>query len=375
MSEQDREARLPKPFEAMLEGWPVAERDDAFWDDGAEKITERLESARGEAAAHSALLEPPLPAEAGEPGFERTPKAEEPPPRSLAELARMSLATEAPKSGATDLALASLSLANGARASSPLIAEAETAARASAPAVEPVAAAAPVQALPVRRPQRSAAGPLAMAAIGLMGLAAAAVIVVRAQRQGESSPIAAAPPSAAPAAVAAQPTATATAEDIVALDDLSPGKAAGAAAAPRPSGEKVAAKAGGQKPEEPPAPEAKPAEPPAAVAKAEEKKDDEAAKLMKPAATAGDLPDKPSTGAVQAAIGSVMGSARACVAGHDEDSRATITFGSDGRVSSVAVSGKAAGTPAEACIKAALGKARVQPFARPSFSVGAAIRP
>ncbi|MCC6901635.1 MAG: hypothetical protein IT377_21870, partial [Polyangiaceae bacterium] len=77
----------------------------------------------------------------------------------------------------------------------------------------------------------------------------------------------------------------------------------------------------------------------------------------------------------QAAIGSVMGSARACVAGPDEASRATLTFGSDGRVQSVAVSGKAAGTPAEACIKAALGKARVQPFARPSFSVGTTIRP
>jgi hypothetical protein len=167
-------------------------------------------------------------------------------------------------------------------------------------------------------------------------------------------------------------------KDIVQLEDLAPGKTGGGAGAAARGGEKVAAKAGSPLAKAEEAPKEPSAEVPApeAVAKAAaEKKDDEAAKQMKPAATAGDLPDKPSTGAVQAAIGSVMGSARACVAGQGEDSRASISFGSDGRVKSVGVSGKAAGTPAEACIRAALSKARVQPFARPSFSVGATIRP
>lgn len=372
MSKQDGEARLPKPFEAMLASWPVAERDEGFWDDHAEKVAERLDGAK----LDEALLAAPLPAERGEPGFAEAPRAEEAPPRSLAELARMSLAADAAKAEPADLARESLSVA---RTSAPLIAEAtraQAAELAASVATPSAPAVAPVQALPARpAPQRSAAGPLAMAAIGLLGLAAAGVIVVRAQKQGESAPVAAAPPSAAAQPTTAAPSPSAApGEAIVKLDDLAP--TPGATAAARPSGEKLAARGAEAKPEEPPKPpEAKPPEAPEAVAKAEEKKDDEAAKLMKPAATAGDLPDKPSTGAVQAAIGSVMGSARACVAGHDEDSRATITFGSDGRVQSVAVSGKAAGTPAEACIKAALGKARVQPFARPSFSVGATIRP
>lgn len=365
MSKQNGEARLPKPFEEMLSGWPAPERDDAAWDESAERIAERLEAATAERTS-DALLAAPLPPEKGEAGYSSDPRAAEAPPRSLAELARMSLEADAVKSDESDLARESFSLLTASRASAP---SAPDLAAANAAAVAPPPA--PVLPLPPKKEQRSAAGPLAMAAIGLLGLAAAGVIVVRAQRQGDSAPVTAVPAAAPAPTAAAQSTATPK-EDIVALEELEPGKPTAAGPAARPSGEKLALKAGEPSQEEPKG-QAKP-EPPAAGAKAEDKKDDEAAK-MKPALTAGDLPDKPSTGAVQAAIGSVMGSARACVAGHDEASRATITFGSDGRVQSVAVSGKAAGTPAEACIKAALGKARVQPFARPTFGVGAAIRP
>ncbi|HET9955041.1 MAG TPA: hypothetical protein VFQ61_11080, partial [Polyangiaceae bacterium] len=52
---------------------------------------------------------------------------------------------------------------------------------------------------------------------------------------------------------------------------------------------------------------------------------------LKPAAgsaAAGGLPDKPATGAVQAALGSVMGAARACVAGAATPTPAQIVFGS-----------------------------------------------
>ena len=87
------------------------------------------------------------------------------------------------------------------------------------------------------------------------------------------------------------------------------------------------------------------------------------------------MPDKPSSGAVNAAIGSVMGAARACVAGQDGPSTARIVFGSDGKVQSVSVSGAAAGTAAAGCIESAFKKARVQPFAAPTFSIGATIRP
>jgi hypothetical protein len=87
------------------------------------------------------------------------------------------------------------------------------------------------------------------------------------------------------------------------------------------------------------------------------------------------LPDKPSTGAVQVAIGSVMEAARACVVGQQASSRASVRFGSDGRVAAVNLSGPAAGTAAGRCVESALGGARLQPFSRPSFVVNLSVRP
>ncbi|HEX2879689.1 MAG TPA: hypothetical protein VHO25_09125, partial [Polyangiaceae bacterium] len=83
----------------------------------------------------------------------------------------------------------------------------------------------------------------------------------------------------------------------------------------------------------------------------------------------------PSSGAVQAAVGSVLGNARSCVAGDREASRARVVFNSSGSVSQVTVTGPAAGTPAESCIKAALSKARVAPFQKANYSVDTTIRP
>ena len=99
---------------------------------------------------------------------------------------------------------------------------------------------------------------------------------------------------------------------------------------------------------------------------------------LKPAAgePAEDLmPDKPSTGAVQAAIASVMGSARSCVAGADGPTPATVIFGSNGSVKSVVIGGAVEGTPAGKCISSALSRAKVAPFAQSSFSVGVSVRP
>jgi hypothetical protein len=86
------------------------------------------------------------------------------------------------------------------------------------------------------------------------------------------------------------------------------------------------------------------------------------------------VPFRPSQGAINGALGIALPSARACLETDSPISRATITFRSDGAVSDVVVEGWAAGKPAEACIRAALGKARVPPFAQPIYSVPATIR-
>jgi Meckel syndrome type 1 protein len=93
-----------------------------------------------------------------------------------------------------------------------------------------------------------------------------------------------------------------------------------------------------------------------------------------PQFAAGTVPQKPSQGAVTGAIGAVLPGARACLGPDDPVSRATITFTSSGTVQSVNVSGGAAGKPAEGCIKAALGKAKVAPFAEATYTAPITIR-
>jgi hypothetical protein len=99
------------------------------------------------------------------------------------------------------------------------------------------------------------------------------------------------------------------------------------------------------------------------------------AKLRPAELSSNKMTDRPTAGAAQAAIGSVLGNARACIAGHPHPSSAQLVFGSDGQVQSVTVGGPAAGTPAAACIESALKKARVQPFAAATFSLGVTVRP
>ena len=93
-----------------------------------------------------------------------------------------------------------------------------------------------------------------------------------------------------------------------------------------------------------------------------------------PQFAAGSVPQKPSQGAVTGAIGAVLPQARACLGPDDPVSRAAIVFGSTGSVTSVRVSGFAAGKPAEGCIKGALGKARLAPFAEPTYTANITIR-
>jgi hypothetical protein len=94
-----------------------------------------------------------------------------------------------------------------------------------------------------------------------------------------------------------------------------------------------------------------------------------------PQFSAGSVPQKPSQGAVTGAIGAVLPAARACLKADDPVSRATITFAATGAVQGVVVSGSAAGKPAEACIKGALGAAKVPPFAQPTYTASVTVRP
>jgi hypothetical protein len=89
----------------------------------------------------------------------------------------------------------------------------------------------------------------------------------------------------------------------------------------------------------------------------------------------GNVPLKPSLGAVQGALGAVVPGARGCLGPDDAVSRAMVTFQSDGSVQRVAVSGGAVGTPAEGCIRSALSKAHVPPFAQPTYASPVTIRP
>jgi hypothetical protein len=85
--------------------------------------------------------------------------------------------------------------------------------------------------------------------------------------------------------------------------------------------------------------------------------------------------EQPAMGAVQAAVGAVMPSAKGCVAAADDISRAQIVFGSSGAVTTVSVTGWAATNGATGCVRAALKQAKVAPFSKPSFTVGVTIRP
>jgi hypothetical protein len=92
---------------------------------------------------------------------------------------------------------------------------------------------------------------------------------------------------------------------------------------------------------------------------------------LKPAeGSASSVPLNPSGGAVSTALGSVRGSAQACLAGQTEPVTAVVTFGADGHVLRVSAAG-----PSGPCIQAALSKAHIAPFAKESFTASTTIRP
>jgi hypothetical protein len=88
-----------------------------------------------------------------------------------------------------------------------------------------------------------------------------------------------------------------------------------------------------------------------------------------------DVPEIPPQGAILGAIGAKRQAAKACVRGLNDPSRATLVFASSGSVQSVSVSGGAAGTPAEACLKKVFTKVSVDPFRRATYTSSTTISP
>jgi hypothetical protein len=96
---------------------------------------------------------------------------------------------------------------------------------------------------------------------------------------------------------------------------------------------------------------------------------------LRPADGREPVADRPSQGAVAAALAPVQGDARACLRGQTQSAGVEIEFGSDGRVKSVTIREASLPEATERCIQAALTRARVGPFARPSWLVRHRVRP
>jgi hypothetical protein len=260
--------------------------------------------------------------------------------------------------------------------------------------------------------RRSNTGPFVGLAIAALGIAAAVAIVVKkpAQHDVVATPnahpsvtmVAAAPTETAPATVdgrsrapgrmgdapeaSVAPSAMASTEAAPGGGDVKPAEP-GRVAGPMPgsgagSKDALAAK-GAPAPSTAAAPTAadKPGDLQSEMARAVGPMGDKGGQaLPAPEPAAGgarnqNIPEQPSQGSVQAAVGAVVSGAKACVAGADDVSRALVTFSSAGTVTSVNVSGWAAGHGKSSCVQGALKAAKVGPFSKPSFTVTVPIRP
>jgi len=368
VSDRRSSSDLGSSAEATLSTFPFPERD---WESDARAIEARLtESVRG--STDALLLAAPLPSEGDEPSAASataTPLTNSGVrTQSLAELARRSV--EKKQANERQMARESLAIAAQQR-QMPLP---TTDARRAAASVNQVAASnAPAPAVaPAASPNHW--GKLGFA-LPALALAAAALFWFR---QPEPAPLVTGP-SAPAAATAVAPSSLAdnrppaTEEAPRGVDPNSlPGEAAPAS---DPASSKPAPAVGGT-------PVRVVTGKPGAKgdrATAEPKDVDQSLPpdpTLRPAdSRGGELPAKPTSGAVQAALGAVLSGARHCVAGDDAPSSAVVVFGSDGRVQRVTVSGSAAGKSSATCIEAQLSRARVQPFAAPNFSVNATVRP
>ena len=389
MTDRRSSTDLGPNVEAALGAFPFPERD---WESGARAVEARLsESTRG--STDTSLLAAPLPSEPDEPlgvSATATPLTSSGVrPQSLADLARRSV--EKKQQSTREMARESLAIAaqqrpsevrglrepsNGAPLSATVPAAVSRVTQASVPVAPaaaanawpklalalPVVALAAAVALWLRRPEPT---PLVTSVLPVAtsdaksGAAASPALV---PGTGNPPP---APHGVDPSTLPGEPAAAKAVEGAHANANAKPAGAPAAASpvTPPPSAaQKIEL-------EDEPAPVA------AAPEKPIEKSLPPDPALRPADSRSGELAAKPSTGAVQAALGAVMSGARRCVAGDDAPSSAVVVFGSDGRVQRVSVSGPAAGQASGACIEAQLGRARVQPFAASTFSVNATVRP
>lgn len=385
--------RLSDAAERLLQDWPDSERGALDWEQVSEHIVARVRSTEV-GSTDGALLEPPLqraadePASDGEQKEKPAPISDEPP--RLAEIARAAVAEDS--EALSKMAKEGLTLAAQSRSASrstPQPATARTVkheggvARKSVSGFDGprvVSAQAPADARASSTP-RSTRSTILISLASALAAAAAVTIYFSVQRPPDGPAASSAAEestaevrsgkaaSAGRPGSAAAPQASIEASKVVRLGDLQPAEEATA----EPS-EALAARS---------APSAKPAltllkrdtSAASGAASTPHAKAPAAEPPMRPAAQDTALSDKPSIGALQAALGTVIPAASACLAGQQEGVKTSVTFGSDGRVQSVAFSDGELGAGAKTCIRNALAGARVAPFAQPSFGVSITIRP
>ena len=383
--------------DGTLKRWSAPRRAESFWEERADAVVRAALTENKNAELLNALMAaPPLLREPGEPsalreGDAAAPRSQRPSLRAMAEqhAGRVLLlkkqkeaAARARAAGQGAFEDVGKSVAAPSRVPATKTAEptASTAARASASS----AAAAKPLAM-----KKSYGGFIAGVAVAALGLSAAFAVVQRDRLTPASMPPAPAPaearrdgPAEPPGPELAPPPATVAQAESPAERPAAP--PAPIAKAPRPDGAAPLPRASA-------APE--PAQAPSTVATTAEVKpaptgtaedpggieDEDALRDRSRPADSGDpsstIPQQPAPGAVSAALRSVLGGAKKCVAGADDVSRATITFSSDGTVKSVVVTGWAASNGASGCVTSALKGANVGRFWKASFTVGATLQP
>jgi len=396
--------KLPRSAEELLKDFPLVEPD---FEAQAKAIEARL---KGAPEGPSALLPPhagpnvddlfkapALAAEAGEPPSR--PRAAEAPKSNFAEMARKSLQKKDDDDAqfARELLAAT---AQSRRPSAEMVARVRAAGRAGATA-SPLPTGESTLSDDIQRtsgvvaraPEPSKVGPnnrgtLIGIAGGVLALAACVALLLK-SGQPEQSPTEAAlaaekasvaTPAASPATLTAPPE-TKQGEVVLSPEALAAAPANEASPATAKGGAPRAAAAGPiGAPSKAPAPSAA-AKPEAVVLKDDPEPAAPAAREPKPEAmpepplkpaegNTGGVPLTPSAGAIGSALNGVRGSAQQCLAGQTAPVSASVTFAADGHVLRVSASG-----PAAACIQAALSKARIQPFAKDSFTANTTIRP
>jgi hypothetical protein len=404
--------KLPRVADELLEDFPMVEPD---FEAQAKAIEARL---KGDAKDPGALLPmsagisdddlfkaPTLTAEAGEPGTAASAassvRAAEPPKSNFAEMARKSVQKK--DDDAAQIAKELLAAtAQSRRPSAEMVERVRAAGRVSATASPlPTGEAADdvqrtsgvVARAPESAPQAQPAGSNRGTVIGILGgalaLAACIALYIQSNKAAEPSAVEAAvaaekaaaharpAPQAAPPTEAAKPVEAVLSPDALAAAPTADAPGAASKAAPKAGvGAAIAAApakgapaaSGAAKPEavvleDDPEP-AKPAAP-------EPKPEAAPEPPLKPAeGNTGGVPLTPSAGAISSALSGVRASAQACLAGQSTPVSASVTFAADGHVLRVGAAG-----PAASCIQAALSKARIQPFAKESFTANTTIRP